>query len=98
MSLRLEKAKAMAEAEGRAARRFCAVDEDSDDSSSAESLPFVSVSDISTSVSAATQGTSLEDSEDGKTDTAVAESMAETKGRIVALKGRVVDDLASITY
>lgn len=97
-SLRLEKAKAMAEVEGRAAWRLCPVDEDSDDSSSADSMPFMAVSEVSSSASAMTQRTSLDDSEDGEIDTKGSGSIAETKGRIAALKGRVVNALASITY
>lgn len=97
-SFRAAKVKAMAEGDGRDAWQRPVLEEDTSDISSAESMPFISLAEISSSLSATTQGTSLVDSEDSGPDVEGARGLTETKGRIAALKGRVADALAGTTY
>ena len=97
-SLRLEKVKAMAEAEGRAGWRRCADEEDSDDSSMAESMPFISAPEVSSSASATSARTSFIYLKDDEQETKAPKSLEGTSKKIAGVKGRVVKAVASITY
>ena len=97
-SLRLERVKARAEAEEPAAWvKPNAEEDDSDDSGSAESMPFISLSEVSSSASATTSRTSVMNSESLDPGTSAAE-VEEIIGRIATLRGQVLKALASVTY
>ena len=94
----MEKMKAMAEDEGSAAWKVTPAEDDGNETSSAESMFFISLSVVSSSTSAKFSRTSFNTSGSGEDGTKPADSMEEIRGRVAALQGRVVKALASITY